>query len=100
MTEQHFRAEEGLSLSDIYEEVFSREDLQMEHLKDDVRSKFEDSLKTFADSESDDKEYLQLFSFISELSFDVYLKKHMIEMLIDQLREEMPLDPKTRKTKK
>ena len=72
----------------------------MEHLKDDVRSKFEDSLKTFADSESDDKEYLQLFSFISELSFDVYLKKHMIEMLIDQLREEMPLDPKTRKTKK
>ena len=100
VTEQHFRAEEGLSLSDIYEEVFSREDLQMEHLKDDVRSKFEDSLKTFADSESDDKEYLQLFSFISELSFDVYLKKHMIEMLIDQLREEMPLDPKTRKTKK
>ena len=100
VTEQHFRAEEGLSLSDIYEEVFSREDLQMEHLKDDVRSKFEYSLKTFADSESDDKEYLQLFSFISELSFDVYLKKHMIEMLIDQLREEMPLDPKTRKTKK
>ena len=100
VTEQHFRAEEGLSLSDIYEEVFSRGDLQMEHLKDDVRSKFEDSLKTFADSESDDKEYLQLFSFISELSFDVYLKKHMIEMLIDQLREEMPLDPKTRKTKK
>ena len=47
-----------------------------------------------------DQEYLQLFAFISELSFDVYLKKHMIEMLIDQLREESIPDSKTKKAKK
>ena len=100
VTEQHFNAEEGLNLSDIYEEVFSREALQMEHLKEDIRAKFEDSRLTFADTDSEDKEYLQLFAFISELSFDVYLKKHMIEMLIDELREETTPDSKTKKSKK
>ena len=100
VTEAHFNAKDGLNLSGIYEEVFSREALQMENLKEDIRAKFEDSRLTFADTDSEDKEYLQLFAFISELSFDVYLKKHMIEMLIDELREENTPDPKTRKAKK
>ena len=100
VTEQHFHIDSGLNLSDIYEEVFSREALQMDRLKEDIRAKFEDSCLTFTDTDSEDQEYLQLFAFISELSFDVYLKKHMIEMLIDQLREESIPDSKTKKAKK
>ena len=100
VTEQHFHTDNGLNLSDIYEEVFSREALQMDRLKEDIRAKFEDSCLTFTDTDSVDQEYLQLFAFISELSFDVYLKKHMIEMLIDQLREESIPDSKTKKAKK
>ena len=38
----------------------------------------------------EDREYLQLFSFICELSFDVYLKKQMVEQMIDELRETNP----------
>ena len=112
VTEQHFHIDSGLlpagdwsspfwsRHSDIYEEVFSREALQMDRLKEDIRAKFEDSCLTFTDTDSEDQEYLQLFAFISELSFDVYLKKHMIEMLIDQLREESIPDSKTKKAKK
>ena len=100
VTEQHFHIDSGLNLSDIYEEVFSSEGLQMDRLKEDIRAKFEDSCLTFTDTDSEDQEYLQLFAFISELSFDVYLKKHMIEMLIDQLREESIPDSKTKKAKK
>ena len=100
VTEQHFHIDSGLNLSDIYEEVFSREALQMDRLKEDIRAKFEDSCLTFTDTDSEDQEYLQLFAFISELSFDDYLKKHMIEMLIDQLREESIPDSKTKKANK
>ena len=39
---------------------------------------------TFEDME-EDREFLQLFSFICLLSFDVYMKKQLIEKLIDQL---------------
>ena len=35
--------------------------------------------------EVNDKDYLQLYSFISMLSFDIYMKKQLIESLIDTL---------------
>lgn len=88
ITRKHFDASSGLPLSSIYQEVFSLENSQMERLKEDVKNKFEASRGTFLDVETEDREYLQLFAFISELSFDVYLKKQMIEMMIDQLRTE------------
>ena len=47
---------------------------------------------TFGDSglDGEEQEYLRLFALICELSFDVYLKKQMIELLADQLRSESP----------
>ena len=36
------------------------------------------------------QESLQLFGFICELAFDVFLKKQMIERLADELRAENP----------
>lgn len=96
ITELHFDRNAALSLTDIYEEVFSLEEAQMERLKEDVRAKFEAARTTFSDS-GEDREYLQLFAFISELSFDVYLKKQMIEMIIDQLHAEaQPVSAKKR----
>lgn len=86
--ERHFDSSSGLPLSAIYQEVFSLENSQMERLKEDILTKFEASRTTFTAAEDTDREYLQLFAFISELSFDVYLKKQMIEMMIDQLHEE------------
>ena len=34
-----------------------------------------------------DKEFLVLFSFISVLCFDVYIRKHIIEKIIDYIDE-------------
>lgn len=88
ITEQHFGGEADLSLGRIYQEVFDLEADQMDRLKEDIQAKFEASSATFQDAEGEDREYLQLFAFISELSFDIYMKKQMVEMMIDQLREE------------
>ena len=88
ITEHHFNASASLSLSDIYLEVFSLEHDQMERLKEDILAKFEAAKTTFPDVEEEEQSYLQLFAFISELAFDVYLKKQMIEDILDQLREE------------
>lgn len=44
-----------------------------------------------------DQEYLQLFSFICALGFDVYLKKQIMEFLIDQIREEFPAQTSKKK---
>lgn len=91
LTNEHFTKNESLSLEDIYQEVFSMEKRQMEQLKADVSDKFYQAKQTFPDADEEDKEYLQLFSFICTLAFDVYLKKQMIENLADQLRSEEEL---------
>ena len=85
---EHFDEPGGLSLEDIYREVFSMEKDQMERLKSDVTDKFQKSQETFSKAAKEDRDYLQLFSFICALAFDVYLKKQMIETLIDQICEE------------
>ena len=83
---------EELFLEDIYNEVFTLEKGEMDNLKSDVAAKFARAQDTFSDAPVDDKdrEYLKLFAFICELSFDVYLKTQMIEMIADQLREDAP----------
>lgn len=90
ITDRHFGPETKLPLQKIYQEIFDLEAGQMERLKEDVRSKFDSSRTTFPEAEEDDREYLQLFTFISELSFDIYMKKQIVEMLIDQLHAENP----------
>ena len=90
ITEHHF-GEAPLPLSQVYTEVFTMEHSQMDKLKDDVKAKFETAEKTFSDVEDPgEKDALQLFSFICELAFDVYLKKQMIEPLADEIRDEYP----------
>ena len=94
ITENHF-GEESLPLSDVYTEVFTLEHKQMEILKADVKQKFEAAGETFKQVEDDGaRNDLQLFSFICELAFDVFLKKQLIEMITDQLREENPAKKK------
>ena len=90
VTENHF-GEEKLPLSEIYTEVFKLEHKQMENLKNDVMQKFEAAEQSFPQVEDEEeKSSLQLFSFICELAFDVYLKKQMIERIADELRAENP----------
>ena len=92
MTTGHFARKDDLPLEDIYREIFSLESKEMEHLREDVKAKYERAGGTFTDDSlaEEDREYLQLFSFICELSFDVYLKKQMVEQMIDELRETNP----------
>jgi len=90
ITENHF-GEETLPLSEVYTEVFKLEHKQMENLKSDVKQKFNAASETFKQVEDESsRNDLQLFAFICELAFDVFLKKQMIEQITDQLRAENP----------
>ncbi|MDY3817951.1 MAG: hypothetical protein SO019_02735, partial [Lachnospiraceae bacterium] len=72
-----------LSLTDIYSEVFSLENDEVAHLAKDITRIFNVSFDTFKDTPEEDKEFLHTFSFICVLSFDVFVKKMLIEKMID-----------------
>ena len=90
LTEKYFQKEGGFNLESVYNEVFQMEKPQVERLKDSVRELYRTSKDTFQDAPEDDRDFLQQFSFICLLSFDVYLKKQMIERLIDKLPKPDP----------
>lgn len=83
LAEQFFGKKGELELGEIYEEVFSLEKEQVQSIKEDIADKFRKSQKTFTDVEDEKKQELQLFAFVAMLSFDVYVKKLLIEKLID-----------------
>lgn len=93
---RYFQAGEGMNLSDIYEEVFSLEKDQVDAMKKDILDKFETSRETFQEAPKEDQEFLQLFSFIGLLSFDVYIKKLLIEKMVDAFRDVTSVDEKNK----
>lgn len=85
LTERYFHTQEALNMQSIYEEVFSLEKSQVEKMKADVIEKYRIASETFADAPDEEQQFLHIFSFICLLSFDVYVKKQVIEKLIDGL---------------
>ena len=90
ITEQYFQNGKKFNLESIYKEVFSMEKEQVEALKADVIEKYKRSEETFSEAPSKDREFLQKFSFICLLGFDVYVKKLIIEKMIDELAKASP----------
>lgn len=85
ITDKYFGKRGGFDLETVYREVFSMEKEEIELLKEDVRRNYGKAQQTFQDAPKEDAEFLQKFSFICLLSFDVYVKKLMIEKLVDGL---------------
>ncbi len=86
ITDKYFGKESsGISLEDIYKEVFGLEHQETQNIIKDLAKKFNTSMKTFEDMDDADAELLRTFSFICMLSYDVYLKKTIIERIVDQM---------------
>ena len=84
LTEKFFDDKGEVKLEEVYEEIFHSGEKQALTLSKDVIRMYENSKTTFASKEdNENKEFLELFSFISMLCFDVYMKKQLIEKLID-----------------
>ena len=87
MCEKYFGQKEGLNLEAIYEEVFALEKEQLDLPIQDVEKKYQVASGTFTSLPEEEQDAMQSFSFICMLAFDVYVKKQIIESLIDHMNE-------------
>ena len=84
LTDKFFNKEELPDLGYIYSEIYNMEKAQIASLSKDVVERTQVAKEAFLDVENEeDKDFLQLFSLVGLLSFDVYMKKNIIESLID-----------------
>lgn len=87
LSEKYFKTDEDFDLKSIYNEIIALEMEQIDPLKKDIVHKSALAGKSFADADlsAEDREFLEKFAFICMLSFDVYVKKQVIEKLIDDM---------------
>ena len=100
VTEKYFKAGGEISLGMVYEEVFGLEREEVGSLREDIVKKFEISQNTFQDAPKEDQEILQMFSFICMLSYDVYVKKLLIEKMVDSFGTAVAKEEKAGKPEK
>jgi hypothetical protein len=84
LTERYYGDGSSVKLEDIYEEIFRMEKEQTDALTKDMVRKMTKAKESFPEvTDKEDHDFLTTFSFISMLCFDVYMRKHMIEKMID-----------------
>ena len=99
ITERFFNTDDAFNLETIYEEVFGLQKAQVEVLKSDIATKFKTAEQTFEEAPAENRKFLQMFSFIGMLGFDVYMKKLLIEKMIDNITVDKE-KPEKKKAKK
>lgn len=100
ITDKYFGGGKNFDLEAVYREVFAMEKEEVELLKEDVRRNYAKAEQTFQNAPAEDQEFLQKFSFICLLSFDVYVKKLMIEKIVDDLAEKSTPNKREKREKK
>ena len=85
LTERFFDDKGSISLEHIYKEIYQSERDRLPQITKDIINMYRKADNSFSDVENDeDREYLQTFSFICYLCFDMYIKKEMVENIIDE----------------
>ena len=100
ITDKYFKSLTEKDMTYIYQEVFSMEQTQIRYLEKDLMRRFKSAGEIFEDADPEDKEFLHQFSFICLLSFDVYMKKMIIENMIDHMNSSKNEDSSKKERKK
>lgn len=88
LTEHFFGKDSAPNLDSVYKEVYNMCKAEVSGLSRDIFEKAKLSGEAFNRVDNDaDRDFLQLFSLVCLLSFDVYMKKNIIENLIDDFSE-------------
>jgi hypothetical protein len=89
LTERYYGGKSDIGLEEIYGEIFRLENEQTDALTKDMIRKMTKAKESFEFvKDKEDHDFLSMFSFISTLCFDVYMRKHVIEQLIDNSLKE------------
>ncbi len=75
------------SITNLYDGIFEMCDGKRDYFMESINRNLKIAQDTFSEMPEDDRDYLQLFAFISILSQDVYAKMLVIEKLLDTLPE-------------
>ncbi|MFV0361495.1 MAG: DUF1836 domain-containing protein [Suipraeoptans sp.] len=99
LCDEHFSTTSNVTLSEVYKQVCETAKEQMKSFPKELEGVFasvKESVRNNLNINSENDTYLEYFSIICYLAFDSYMKKFIIEQLIDQMN---PPEDKNKKQK-
>lgn len=100
LADRYFENNGSFKLEEIYEEVATICKEEMEHMKAEVAHELSISRDRFEDLPKKEKEFLQNFVMVCVLSYDMYIKKQLLESIIDSMPDIDDIKNKKEKDKK
>ena len=86
---------EHVSMEEIYRAIFRMERIQTDNLTKDILRRYNASQNLFPEvTDEAEADFLSRFAVICLLSFDAYMKKQIVERLIDETLSENDKDKK------
>lgn len=81
------------NIEEIYQTIFKMERIQTDNITKDILRRFKHSQNLFPQvTDEKESDYLSRFAFICLLSFDAYLKKQLVERMIDETLSDINSD--------
>lgn len=88
------------NMDDIYTTIFQAEHTHFKNILENVDATHNLSKSLFQNYDGEDREYLDTFAFMALLSYDIYLKKKLMEKLIDSYANPNPSSAEKKDDKK
>lgn len=91
--EQQTGKKHRYSMSDVYTEVFDHVSTTVDRFPSEIEKILEETDQAFLSAPDEDREMLKRFNVICQLSADIYLRKLLIEKLLDETQTPAPAEP-------
>ncbi len=99
--QEHFEADgDRLPIDEVYEQGRALNALQVPEMKEHLLERIASARAGAVGAEGAEQDYLEKLFFISAISMDVYMKKQLIEHMIDDMRREQEGEAEVKKTRK
>ena len=92
LTERFFgkdKQSEEINMYDIYNNIYDTSKKELDNISEDLARKIQTSKECFSDiKNSENKDFLQYFSLMCMLSYDVYVKKQLLASMVENLKSD------------
>ena len=98
LTDHFFEDGGTISMERIYKEIYDMERGRLKDINQSIASMFKMAENSFPEvSDPEEADFLKIFTFISLLCFDTYMKKQIIEGILDEYPKYCSLMPEDKK---
>lgn len=85
VADKYFKNNGSIKLEDVYNEIAKMCRDEMPNMKEEIAHELKISEDTFEDVPKKDREFLRNFVMVCMLSYDMYIKKQLLESIIDSM---------------